>query len=346
MPLPIDNTVRGHAKPMKKLVLLCLLGLALPRIYAQKIEQAGFICENAPFPSSHASTIVETPDGIAAAWFGGTHERHPDVGIWFSYYRNGTWTKPVEVANGIQGNGKRYPLWNPVLFQLPGKELILFYKDGPAPNAWWGMLKRSTDGGKSWSAAERLPKDIFGPIKNKPELLADGTLICPSSSEDNNWRIHMEFTKDGGKTWSRTAALNDGVTTSAIQPSILKLPNGKLQLVCRSENDFVLQSISDDNGKSWSALAPTTLPNPNSGIDAVTLRDGRHLIVYNNTKKGRSPLNVAISSDGQTWKDIAVLENESGGEFSYPAVIQASDGKVHITYTWKRKKIKHVVVTL
>ncbi len=318
----------------------------MPYAHAQQIEHAEFIYESAPFPSCHASTLVETPEGIAAAWFGGTHEKHPDVGIWFSYFRNGSWTKPVEVANGIQSNGKRYPTWNPVLFQMPGKELILFYKDGPAPDEWWGMLKRSFDGGKSWSAAERLPKDIYGPIKNKPELLADGTLLCPSSSEDHDWRLHMEFTKDGGRTWSRTQALNDGVTTSAIQPSILKLPNGKLQLVCRSENDFVLQSTSDDNGKSWTALSPTTLLNPNSGIDAVTLRDGRHIMIYNNTKKGRSPLNVAISSDGQNWKDIAVLETEPKGEFSYPAVIQASDGKVHISYTWKRKKIKHVIMTL
>jgi len=331
---------------MKKLFYACLFSLAFTLTYAQKIESAAFIYESAPFPSCHASTLVETPQGIAAAWFGGTHEKHPDVAIWLSYYQNGTWSKPVEVANGIQGNGKRYPLWNPVLFQMPGKELILFYKDGPAPDEWWGMLKRSFDGGKTWSAAEQLPKDIYGPIKNKPELLADGTLLCPSSSEDHDWRLHMEFTKDAGKTWTRTDALNDGVTTSAIQPSILKLPGGKLQLVCRSENDFVLQSISSDQGKSWSALAPTTLLNPNSGIDAVTLKDGRHIIVYNNTKKGRSPLNVAISSDGQNWQDIAILENEPGGEFSYPAVIQAADGKVHITYTWKRKKIKHVVMTL
>jgi len=331
---------------MKKLFYACLLSMAFSVTYAQKIESAAFIYESAPFPSCHASTLVETPQGIAAAWFGGTHEKHPDVAIWLSYFQNGTWSKPVEVANGIQGNGKRYPLWNPVLFQMPGKELILFYKDGPAPDEWWGMLKRSFDGGKTWSAAEQLPKDIYGPIKNKPELLADGTLICPSSSEDHDWRLHMEFTKDAGKTWTRTDALNDGVTTSAIQPSILKLPGGKLQLVCRSENDFVLQSISSDQGKSWSALAPTTLLNPNSGIDAVTLKDGRHIIVYNNTKKGRSPLNVAISSDGQNWQDIAILENEPGGEFSYPAVIQAADGKVHITYTWKRKKIKHVVMTL
>jgi predicted neuraminidase len=331
---------------MKKLFYACLFSLAFTVTYAQKIESAAFIYESAPFPSCHASTLVETPQGIAAAWFGGTHEKHPDVAIWLSYYQNGTWSKPVEVANGIQGNGKRYPLWNPVLFQMPGKELILFYKDGPSPDEWWGMLKRSFDGGKTWSAAEQLPKDIYGPIKNKPELLADGTLLCPSSSEDHDWRLHMEFTKDAGKTWTRTDALNDGVTTSAIQPSILKLPGGKLQLVCRSENDFVLQSISSDQGKSWSALAPTTLLNPNSGIDAVTLKDGRHIIIYNNTKKGRSPLNVAISSDGQNWQDIAILENEPGGEFSYPAVIQAADGKVHITYTWKRKKIKHVVMTL
>lgn len=314
--------------------------------HAQKIQRSMFIYETAPFPSCHASTLVETPQGIAAAWFGGTHEKHPDVGIWLSFYQNGSWSIPIEVANGLQENGKRYPLWNPVLFQMPGKELILFYKDGPAPDKWWGMLKRSFDGGKTWSAAERLPKDIYGPIKNKPELLADGTLICPSSSEDHNWRLHMEFTRDAGKTWTRTDALHDGVTFSAIQPSILKLPNGKLQLLCRSKNSFVLQSISSDQGKSWSTLTPTTLLNPNSGTDAVTLRDGRHIIIYNQTKKGRSPLNVAISADGQNWQDVAVLENEPNGEFSYPAVIQAADGKIHISYTWKRKKIKHVVMTL
>jgi predicted neuraminidase len=331
---------------MKKLVNTCIFCMAVFVVQAQKIQTAGFIYESAPFPSCHASTLVETPQGIAAAWFGGTHEKHPDVAIWLSFYQNGSWSKPMEVANGIQGNGKRYPTWNPVLYQMPGKELILFYKVGPAPDEWWGALKRSKDGGKSWSAEELLPKDIYGPIKNKPELLADGTLICPSSSEDHDWRLHMEFTKDAGKTWTRTDALNDGVTTSAIQPSILKLPGGKLQLVCRSENDFVLQSISADQGKTWTPLTPSALLNPNSGIDAVTLQDGRHIIVYNHTKKGRSPLNLAISSDGQNWEDIAILENESGGEFSYPAVIQAKDGKIHITYTWKRKKIKHVVMTL
>ena len=311
-----------------------------------QIEKSAFIYETAPYPSCHASTIEETPSGLVAAWFGGKHEKNPDVGIWFSQYVNGKWDTPVEVANGVQGDGRRYPLWNPVLFQVPRKELILFYKEGPAPDAWWGMLKRSFDGGKTWSAAEKLPKDIYGPVKNKAVLLKDGTLLCPSSSEDNDWRLHMEFTRDGGKTWSRTGPLNDGVTTSAIQPSILFLPDGRLQLVCRSENGFVLQAFSSDLGRTWTALEPSTLVNPNSGIDAVTLKDGRHVIVYNPVKKGRSPISVAISSDGKTWKDIATLENEPGEEFSYPAVIQTKDGKVHITYTWKRKKIKHVILSL
>ena len=311
-----------------------------------QIEKSAFIYETAPYPSCHASTIEETPSGLVAAWFGGKHEKNPDVGIWFSQYVNGKWDTPVEVANGVQGDGRRYPLWNPVLLQVPGKELILFYKEGPAPDAWWGMLKRSFDGGKTWSAAEKLPKDIYGPVKNKAVLLKDGTLLCPSSSEDNDWRLHMEFTRDGGKTWSRTGPLNDGVTTSAIQPSILFLPDGRLQLVCRSENGFVLQAFSSDLGRTWTALEPSTLVNPNSGIDAVTLKDGRHVIVYNPVKKGRSPISVTISSDGKTWKDIATLENEPGEEFSYPAVIQTKDGKVHITYTWKRKKIKHVILSL
>jgi predicted neuraminidase len=311
-----------------------------------QIEKSAFIYETAPYPSCHASTIEETPSGLVAAWFGGKHEKNPDVGIWFSQYINGKWDTPVEVANGVQGDGRRYPLWNPVLFQVPRKELILFYKEGPAPDAWWGMLKRSFDGGKTWSAAEKLPKDIYGPVKNKAVLLKDGTLLCPSSSEDNDWRLHMEFTRDGGKTWSRTGPLNDGVTTSAIQPSVLFLPDGRLQLVCRSENGFILQAFSSDLGRTWTALEPSTLVNPNSGIDAATLKDGRHVIVYNPVKKGRSPISVAISSDGKTWKDIATLENEPGEEFSYPAVIQTKDGKVHNTYTWKRKKIKHVILSL
>ncbi len=298
--------------------------------------------EDVIFPSCHASTIIENGNGLLAAWFGGTAERNPDVGIWISHFSDGSWSKPVEVANGIKGD-KRYPTWNPVLYNT-GKKVILFYKTGPSPSTWWGEMITSADAGRSWSDPVKLPENIYGPIKNKPVLLKNGVLLCPSSTEDDGWRVHMEFTSDEGLTWDRTPALNSR-EIKVIQPAVLFHGDGKLQMLCRSQSSVILSSLSDDNGKTWSELSSAGLPNPNSGIDAVTLRDGRHILVYNHTLKGRSVLNVAVSDDGREWKAAAILENDAAkSEYSYPAVIQTADGLIHITYTWNRKLIKHVVI--
>lgn len=303
-----------------------------------------------PFPSCHASTIAHTKDGLAAAWFGGSYEKHPDVGIWFSRFIDGKWSVPVEVADGVQHASLRYPTWNPVLFDY-GDELFLFYKDGPDPQNWWGQLIISSDNGQSWSRRMRLPEEIYGPIKNKPELLDNGDLICPTSTEHDGWQVHMEFTSDRGLTWERTEPINDGKEISAIQPSILKHPDGKLQILCRSRNKSILSAWSTDNGRSWSKLEPIDLPNPNSGTDAVTLQDGRHLLVYNHIDPSedwgdRNILNIALSDDGINWQAAVLLENDKDpdGEYSYPAVIQANDGMVHVTYTWNRELIRHVVI--
>jgi predicted neuraminidase len=294
-------------------------------------------------PSCHASTITCTSGGLLAAWFGGTEEGNKDVGIWISHYSDGRWSKPAEVANGIQNKLWRYPCWNPVLFNS-GSKILLFYKVGSSPSTWWGMLMTSDDNGNTWSGSSRLPKNILGPIKNKPVLLENDELICPSSTENDGWKVHMEFTPDFGQTWESTGALNDN-TTGAIQPTVIKHKGGKIQILCRSTSLKILTSESIDNGYTWSKLIPTTLPNPNSGIDAVTLKDGRHLLVYNHLDKGRNMLNVAVSDNGQEWKAAAILENDmEGTEFSYPAVIQSDDGLVHITYTWKRMLIKHVII--
>jgi predicted neuraminidase len=302
-----------------------------------------FVFEQAPFASCHASTIAETPGGLVAAWFGGTREGADDVGIWVARRTADGWSAPVEVATGRQEGGTRYPCWNPVLFQARGGPLLLFYKVGPRPSAWWGMLLTSPDGGQSWSPPGRLPDGILGPIKNKPVLLPDGALLCPSSTEDQGWRVHLERTPDLGRTWTRIGPLNDGKTFAAIQPSILFHSGNRLQIVCRSRQGQIVQAWSQDGGATWGPVEATPLPNPNSGIDAVTLADGRAILIYNHTPKGRSPLNVAISDDGTTWKAGPVLESQPG-EYSYPAVIQSADGKMHVTYTWKRQRVKHVVL--
>jgi predicted neuraminidase len=327
------------------IVMPCLIFGSVPFKGEKCIIKSEFIYQpgDVVYPSCHASTLIENGKGIMAAWFGGTAERNPDVGIWVSTLQNGRWTKPVEVVNGIQHKTKRYPCWNPVLYNN-GKEILLFYKAGPSPSTWWGELMTSDDKGKSWSRPYRLPEDIYGPIKNKPVLLKNGELICPSSTENDGWRVHMEFTSDNGLTWERTPALNDK-KTGVIQPSILTYPGGKIQMLCRSTVSEILSSWSEDNGRTWSELATVGLPNPNSGIDAVTLKDGRQLLVYNHQVKGRNMLNVAISDDGLEWKAATQLENDMRGkEFSYPAVIQTSDGLIHITYTWNRKQIKHVII--
>jgi predicted neuraminidase len=246
------------------------------------------------------------------------------------------------VANGIVG-GDRYPCWNPVLFQPRRGPLLLFYKVGPSPSQWWGMFRTSGDGGKTWSEARRLPDGILGPIKNKPIETSGGALLAPSSTEHDGWGVHFERTTDLGATWTKTETLGNGGAIAAIQPSILTLRGGRLMALCRSRQGKVVAATSADDGNTWSELAPIALPNPNSGIDAVSLRDGRHLLVYNHTARGRTPLNLAVSTDGETWKAALELETEPG-EYSYPAIMQSADGLVHITYTWKRARVKHVVV--
>ena len=305
-----------------------------------------FVFETAPFASAHASTIVETKDGLVTAWFGGTREGAADVGIWLSRRASGAWTPPIEAATGAQPDGTRYPCWNPVLFYDRDRTMMLFYKVGPSPQAWWGMMRTLRDGARTWSDARRLPDGVLGPIKNKPVQLGDGSLLCGSSVEtpsDDAWLVHMERTADLGRTWTKTDALNEGKKLSAIQPTILTHPGGRLQILCRTRQSRIAESWSDDNGKIWQPLKLTTLPNPDSGIDAVTLKDGRAVLIYNHTTNDRSPLNVAVSPDGKTWKAGPTLETEPG-EFSYPAVIQTKDGKVHLTYTWNRKRIKHAVL--
>lgn len=318
-------------------------------------EEFIYELENALTPECHASTVEISGNTIIAAWFGGTKEKNKDVGIWVSRKEASSWSMPIEVINGIQDDGTRYPCWNPVLFKPKNEPLHLFYKVGPNPREWWGMYMISIDDGATWTEPVKLPDGILGPIKNQPIQLTDGTILSPSSTESKTegWKIHLETSIDLGKTWTKSESLNDADEFGAIQPVILNYGKGKLQLLSRTKNDVVSQNWSLDSGKTWSEMTGTSLPNPNSGIDGVTLKDGRQLLVYNPTQKNwgnRVPLSVALSTDGENWKRVLDLEplrettDKEGEEYSYPTVIQASDGMIHIVYTWNRKTVKYVVL--
>ena len=314
-----------------------------------------YIFKKAPFSQCHASTIAETKDGLVAAWFGGSRESEPDVSIWLSRRGRNGWSPVEKVADGSELSGRQVACWNPVLFQPKNGPLMLFYKVGDDEPEWWGEYKTSDDGGRTWSRPIRLPDGFLGPVKNKPVQLPDGSILSPSSieyyvgenQEAERWQVHLELSKDMGKTWKKIGPLNDGREFNVIQPSILVYPNGKMQILCRTERaGRIYEGWSYDMGKTWSQMGPIELPNPDAGTDAVMLNDGRALLVYNHSGphgKDREFLNVAVSRDGKKWQAALVLEDQKG-EYSYPAVIQTSEGLVHITYTWRRERIKHVVL--
>jgi predicted neuraminidase len=345
--------------------VITLAGLTTPDDTISVVSRE-FVYTSAPFPSAHASTIVETDDGLVAAWFGGTAEKHPDVAIWSARRDRTGWSPPMQVANGVQADGHRFPTWNPVLVQLPHSPLLLFYKVGPSPSEWWGMVTASDDKGRTWATPRRLPDGILGPIRAKPVLLEDGTLLAGSSTEDHGWQVHMEtmLPKDEGRgtrdegsvgasswlawltspaAWTRTEALNVPDRFSAIQPTILVHSATSLQILCRTEQRVIADSWSSDGGRTWSPLKATTLPNPSAGIDAISLADGRFLLAYNPSSSNRHTLAVSASADGVAWSPAFAVE-DGPGEYSYPAMIVTRDGLVHLTYTWRRTRIRHVTL--
>jgi predicted neuraminidase len=342
-----------------------LLLLVAVSIQAQPKGELIFEPGAAPFASSHASTIVELKNGdLLSAWFGGTAEGKPDVAIWYSRRAGDTWSAPAELAreDGV-------PCWNPVLFHDAAARLWLYYKFGPSPETWVAARKYSSDEGRTWSTAEHLPAGLLGPIRAKPLVEKNGTIVAGTSIEAyHSWAAWIERSADDGKTWSKIGPLvppisgvqatKDESNSSAaapasgstgtnpnygiIQPSVVSLGGKHLRFYARSTASIgrVVASDSYDDGVTWSQPHPLDVLNPNSGIDAVVLRDGRVILVYNNTTSGRTPLNLAVSTDGEHFRMFYTLEDQPG-EYSYPAMIQGKNGDLEITYTWQRKGIRH-----
>ena len=307
-----------------------------------------FDADNPPTPACHAPTIAALPDRLVAAWFAGSHEKNPDVGIWCAINRNGAWEAPRQVADGW---GEA--CWNPVLCDTPAG-LHLFYKVGVSPARWRGAVLTSTDGAETWRDRGELPAPWLGPVKNKPLALANGDLLCPSSRESRGWRCHFEtFSPDLERLAESAVPDPDGL--KAIQPTVYQRGD-VFEALVRTKSGRIGLTKSPDGG-TWSPLERTPLPNPNSGIDAANLPDGRALLVYNPATTpadrwggARTPIALALSAGDGAWRNVVTLDDDAsapdGGapEFSYPAVI--CDEAIHVVYTWHRRTIKHVRIPI
>ena len=254
---------------------------------------------------------------------------------------------------------QRKACWNPVIHQQPDGRMELDFKIGSFVADWTGWRIYSSDGGKTWCKRENLspqatsPDDqLLGPVKNKP-IVNQGRIIAPTSIEKGGWRLFFEYSDDGGKTWQRTDYVESAKEELAIQPAILVHQDGRLQAVARTRNRHVATTFSNDNGKTWSKLQMLDVPNNNSGLDAVTLRDGTFVMVCNDwpiepdKQKGvRTPLSLLRSTDGLHWTHWITLEDSPVSQYSYPSIIQTEDDHLHCVYTWRRQRIKHVEIAL
>ena len=270
----------------------------------------------------------------------------------------------------------RKACWNPVLFEMPNGEIWLFFKIGLNVANWTGWVTKSKDGGKTWSEKTHLPKDFLGPVKNKPEII-NGRLICPTSTEGKGgWKFHVEILDLKTKEWKwvdiprEMAVLSQDMVpvlpkdgkmpeiilrdsakmrpVDCIQPSILRHADGRLQLVGRTRNSRLASTFSSDNGDTWTPVTLLDVPQNQSGTDAVTLNDGRFVLIYNNVytvpgkkKDARTPCSLAISEDGITWNHFLTLEDSPIGQYSYPSIILGKDNTLHCIYTWRRQRIAY-----
>lgn len=319
------------------------------------------------FASCHASTLLPLPDGrLLAAWFGGTHEKHPDVAIWSSCrHADGSWTTPAKIADEPD-----LPHWNPVLADGGDDSVVLFYKVGPNCREWRTRTKHSADGGATWGTHDE-PSPLsdaagraypVGPVRNNLIVLSDGTWLAPTSREtETEWDAAVTLSRDRGRTWElATIPLDHGTFAGkgVIQPTAWESEPGRVHVLLRSTAGFVARSDSSDGGRTWSPVQLTDLPNNNSGIDLASLPGGALILCSNPVGAdwgARTPLVLSRSNDnGRTWRRIATLEDEGSGdeacpasaadrertEFSYPAIVAAGGEDVVVSYTWKRERIR------
>ncbi len=306
------------------------------------------------YPQSHGSTIVETTEGdLLAAWYAGSREKGDDVVILTSRRPPGgaEWSPPLVAADTP---GK--PEGNPVLFQPDPDRLMLFYQtihgggEGPTTKTtgWTTCdikFKTSLDQGRSWGPDVPVRKRWGYVIRTKP-LLIDGKILLPTHDEIN-WASLVMIGEGDGSKWhsSNVVSTGEGFKRGNIEPAIVEVTKGSLLMYMRSgSRTCVWQSLSSDRGNTWSPPDPTNLPNPDSAIDLLRLTDGKIALAFNNSSDSRTPLTLALSEDdGQTWQGFKDLET-GPGSFSYPAMTQARDGLIHVSYTYRREGIKHAIL--
>lgn len=199
--------------------------------------------------------------------------------------------------------------------------------------------------------ADKLSARLGWFSRTHPVELPSGRILLPLYSDGFSMSL-MGISDDGGQTWFASEPI---VGYGNIQPSVVRKKDGTLVAYMRDNGPppkRIHSSTSNDDGMTWTPAEDTQLPNPGVSVEAIALRSGNWIIVYNDLERGRHSLAISMSEDeGTTWKWTRHLERREGAQFHYPSVIQARDGAIHVTYSYfvpegpqgkQVKSIKHV----
>jgi predicted neuraminidase len=320
-------------------------------------------------PACHSITAVDTGGGrLLAVWYACSYEVSPDSVLYAAHWDPTTerWSEPWLVADpplAAVGNPVLVNRENPVgdTEAAAGSpradvkvELYSVVVYGREWTAAHPIRQESNDSGRHWSMPEALdvPQGIM--TKNKPALSRDGTLLLPVYDEALGGALVLKESRGDNASGERRRAGSDGWrllgdTTcrhNALQPALVRRDDGSLLLLSRTKRGAVWQSVSYNEGESWTASVPTEVANPNSGIDVLSLGDDTLILACNDQASGRSRMSLYRSEDGgQSWRHWNTLEDAKEGEYSYPWLLQDEAGTVHLLYTEHRVNFAHWVIT-
>lgn len=317
-----------------------------------------------PSVTVHSATIAEFANHqLRSVWFQGSREGGTDVALYTSTYDRGTekWTPPVILVGRSDATaeiGRRLKtVGNPVLFTARNGRTWLFFVT-VSLFGWSGgdiNFKYTDDNGSNWSTAARLN---LSPIPHSGTLVKgsaleyeDGTIGLPVYRSYDQYSF-AEFIRlnTSGEVLGRVTMSNGD--RGALQPSVVPIdPQNGVAFMRYNGDDpkRILRNATDDSGASWTTPEKLDLPNPDSAVAAIGLSDGSIIIVFNNSTQYRNVLTLARSTDlGVTWKIVHIFDEEAAGESvnderSYPSLLKTENGEIHLVYTWKRRKIKHIV---
>lgn len=311
--------------------------------------------------SVHSASMARLANGqLLAAWFEGSREGAPDVAIHAAAWDPAAqkWLPPNllvtrERAQDEIGRSIR-KIGNPVLFTDHRNRTWLFFVTVTF-GGWSGSdinFKYSDDSGRSWSAAKRLktaPIPHSGTlVRGNPFEFADGSIALPVYREYGRLSFPELVRIDSDGQVIGKIRMGD-VDAHGLQPSIVTI-DGRNAVGFLRPRDVepmrVMRTTTSDGGATWTLPTSTGLSNPDAAVAAMRLGDGALLMVYNDSILDRNSLRMSVSNDlGETWRQVYSFEDDSLSDagYSYPNLYRNCDGEVHLLYTWRRKKIKHIV---